>query len=275
MRPVEWVIVDDGSTDGTPALAERLASEHDWVAAISLSPAAVTAGPLADGRRTARDVTAFRAGVSSLRSASDVVVKVDADISFAPDYFERLLGEFAHDASLGIAGGLCLEERGGAWHPVHATGNHVRGAARAYRWSCLEELMPLEERLGWDAIDAEEAALRGWSSRTIPTLTFRHHRPVGARDRSRARAWADQGSLAHHLGYRPSYLVVRALFKATRDPAAVALLGGYVRAAVRREPRYRNPAVRASIRRRQLLRNLPRRAQEALGRRAPTPAREG
>src|SRR3954452_23683038 len=30
-RPVEWVIVDDGSTDATPAIAAAAARDHDWI----------------------------------------------------------------------------------------------------------------------------------------------------------------------------------------------------------------------------------------------------
>ena len=41
----------------------------------------------------------------------DVVVNVDADVSFEPDYFERLLDAFAADPALGIASGSVLRAR--------------------------------------------------------------------------------------------------------------------------------------------------------------------
>lgn len=267
-RPGEWVIVDDGSTDSTDAFAERLAADHPWIRLTRLD-AHDRREPLTDGRHRGRVVGAFRHGLESLTATPDVVVKLDADVTFDERYFTGLLEEFAADPALGLASGICLELCHGEWLPVHATGSHVRGASRAYRWKCLEDVSPLQERQGWDVIDSEEAMLKGWHARTLAELPFRHHRRVGERDRSRAQVWARQGALSHFLGYRPSYLIARAAFKSIRDPAAAALLAGYASAALRREPRYANQAVRDSIRRRQRLRRLPERAREALGRRAP------
>src|SRR5206468_1167567 len=99
-------------------------------------------------------------------------VKLDADVSFGHAFFERLMHEFAADRSLGIAGGMCFEQVGGRWLPQHVTRSHVRGATRAYRFDCLREILPLEERMGWDGIDELKAGVRGWSVRTIPDLPF-------------------------------------------------------------------------------------------------------
>jgi hypothetical protein len=52
------------------------------------------------------------------------------------------------------------------------------------------------------------------------------------------------------------------------SPAAFAMVPGYFSAAVRREPGFADPAVRKYIRDRQRLRELPKRAAEALGRRS-------
>lgn len=267
VKPARWIIVDDGSSDDTPAVAARIARDHAWASALP-SPGALTrTGPLGSGRRAGRDVIAFTAGIATLSEAPDVVVKVDADVSFEPDYFERLLGEFASDPALGIASGTCYEIENGSWQARHVTRVHVRGASRAYRWSCFTDVSPLEERLGWDGIDEIKANVRGWTTKTIPGLAFRHHRSVGERDGAR-RAWSAQGDTAHYMGYRVSYLVLRALHHARREPAALAMVGGYLRAALRRAPRCGDASVRAYLRRYQSPRELGLRLQEALGRRS-------
>jgi hypothetical protein len=212
-----------------------------------------------------RDVIAFTAGVTALAEAPDVVVKLDADVSFEPDFFARLLDAFEADPRLGIASGVCWELEAGEWRPVHVSRSHVRGATRAYRWRCYEEVGPLVQRLGWDGIDEVKAAIRGWTTGSIAGLPFLHHRAMGERDGSR-RAWATQGQTAHFLGYRFSYLMLRTLHRARSDHDALAMLGGYLGCALRREPRYDDLAVRAHLRGQQNLRQVPLRVREALGR---------
>lgn len=263
VAPAAWIVVDDGSVDGTPELLDELSDRHAWITAIA-APAA--GGELVDGRLTGRDVAAFTAGLAALPAAADVVLKLDADVALLPDFFERLLAEFQADDTLGIAGGACFELEDGVWRERLVTGDHVRGATRAYRWACLQDVLPLEPRLGWDGIDLVRAALAGWSARSIRTLPFFHYRAMGERDGA-TRARYDQGTTMHYMGYRPSYVVARAIFRLRDDRAALAMVAGYARAALSRQPRIADDAVRTHLRRGQRLRDLPRRAAEAHGHR--------
>jgi hypothetical protein len=214
-------------------------------------------------------VHAFELGadVATTRVSPDVVVKLDADLSFAPDYFERVLAAFAVEPELGITSGSCYERDGGGWRQRHVTSGHVWGASRAYRSACLAAVRPLEVDLCWDRVDEVKASLLGWTTRTLVDLPFRHYRREGEREGTRTRAWATTGEMGHYLGYRLLYVVLRALNYARRDVAALAMIAGYSRAALRRRPRYGDPAVRAHVREHQSLRHLPLRIQEAIGRR--------
>lgn len=258
--PLEWIVVDNGSTDETADVVARLAAGRPWVRFLEV-PGDEAARP------GAPVVRAFHSGLAALSSVPDVVVKLDADVSFDPDYFERLLTAFAADPRLGIAGGRCDELENGAWRERRVTAGHVRGAVRAYRWECLQDVLPLEEGMGWDGIDGLKANARGWTTEVVPGLAFRHHRAVGERDGARRARWVAQGRGSWAMGYRPGYLAIRTIFRARRDPAALAMLWGYAAAAARRQPRVADPAARAKLRRHQSLRSLPLRAREALGRR--------
>jgi biofilm PGA synthesis N-glycosyltransferase PgaC len=261
--PETWIVVDDGSVDATAEVIESLAEDYPW---ISLLRAPEQGGALVEGRLSGRDVVAFEAGITALPSRPDIVLKLDADVSVLPDFFDNLLASFEADPQLGIAGGACFELEGGGWRERWVTGDHVRGATRAYRWNCLREVQPLELRLGWDGIDEVKAALRGWHTQSIRSLPFFHHRSVGQRD-GRRRSFRDQGTAAHYMGYRFSYLAMRSLFQMTRHIAASSMITGYVRAAVARQPHLGDPDVVRYIRDRQRLRELPLRAAQALGRR--------
>jgi hypothetical protein len=121
--------------------------------------------------------------------------------------------------------------------------------------------------MGWDGIDGLKANARGWKTEVVAGLSFRHHRSVGERDGARQARWLAQGRGMWVMGYGPGYLVIRTLFRARRDPAALAMLWGYAIAGLRGDPRLADEAARAELRRRQSLRSLPLRAREALGRR--------
>jgi poly-beta-1,6-N-acetyl-D-glucosamine synthase len=254
--PTTWLIVDTGSTDATPELMSTLASELGFVRLTSSHQPHARGAPI---------VRAFHAGLATLETSPDVVIKLDADVSFGPEYCEGLLAAFESRPRLGLASGICTELRDGEWRPLFGTRHHVWGASRAYRWQCLQEVLPLEERQGWDEIDSIKAQIRGWEAETFVELAFRHHRAEGARDGSSHRRWSGQGDTAHYMGYRLSYLLVRALWRAREDPSALAMVSGYLKAALQHAPQCPDDAVRAHLRSEQSARRLPLRIRESLG----------
>ena len=255
-----WVIVDTGSTDGTIEVATRLSARFPWISMRTLQRnIGMTRG--------APIVRAFHEGLRAVPTNCAVVIKLDADVSLAPDHFEKLLLEFERDERLGIASGSCYEQDGrGGWIQRHGTGTGVWGAARAYRRDCLDAIGPLEERMGWDTVDLVAAEVRGWRTKGFD-VPFRHHRGEGARDASRFAHWRTQGGVAHFMGYRLTYLFLRAIFRAVRDPAAVGIVIGYFEARIGRRETVGDERVRNYIRTQQAWRRVPRRAGEVLRRR--------
>ncbi len=167
----------------------RIASraEHDWVRVLSL-PGASSAD------RGAPVVRALQAGIAALSAdPPEIVVKVDADISMDADYFECLLGRFDADASLGIASGSAFELQRGTWRQRYVTGTTVWGASRAYRWECLQELLPARGASGLGRarrVQGKRARLayggvRGPSVPPSPARRRARRYPLGGRARIR------------------------------------------------------------------------------------------
>lgn len=257
--PREWmIVVDAGSDDGTMEVAQEMAARHSWINVERFEPE--RNGSLVSGRREGRALDSFRLGVRKLNAEVDVVVKQDADTSFDRDYFKRLLERFSADPRLGIAGGACLELEGGHWKRRKVIASHPRGASRAYRADCLEHnVMGLDARMGWDGLDEIRAALAGYETRSFVDLHFRHHRVVGAREGSRFRHGTAQGRASWYMGYRPSYLFLRALYRWPEDRSAIGLVCGYLAAALRREPRCGDTAAIRYLRDQQRLSRVIRR----------------
>src|ERR1700681_259805 len=80
--PVKWVIVSDGSTDGTDEIVSKYAADHHWIELIRM--------PERTERHFAGKVHAFNAGrarVSDLAYA--VIGNLDADVSFEAEHFHH------------------------------------------------------------------------------------------------------------------------------------------------------------------------------------------
>jgi glycosyltransferase involved in cell wall biosynthesis len=258
VAPWRWVVVENGSADATPEVLKELGQQVPFLAVLTVDAA---------GRpvRGAHIVRAFESALSTLGRLPDVVVKVDADITFPTDHFEQLMARFAADKRLGIASGTCYEKVDGTWEERHVTGDHVWGAARAYRREVLPFVMPLEPRMGWDGIDQIKANLAGWYTATFKDLPFFHHRPEGARDGAAFRARVNQGRASYYMGYRPTYLLLRSSFALRRDRAALGLVWGYALEAASRRSRCQDPRVRQYIRSQQSVGQWRRRLREARG----------
>jgi glycosyltransferase involved in cell wall biosynthesis len=254
-RPTWWVIVDDGSDDGMDVIARGLADEHDW---ILVDATGEGAADLAKGRRRGRDLLAFRRGLEALPTPVDVFVKVDADTSFESEYFALLIDRFVEQPDLGIGGGSCYELVEGEWTRIKVSGSHPRGASRAYRWALREDVFALEPEMGWDGVDEVMAELRGYRTAGFADFGFRHHRKVGERD-GKLRAGTLLGRQAWYMGYRPSYLMLRAAYRARENAASIAMVWGYSWAAVSGAPQCPNPVVTQRVREGQRLRVVVRR----------------
>jgi poly-beta-1,6-N-acetyl-D-glucosamine synthase len=242
--PVCWVIVENGSTDRTAQIASDLAAEHPWIRLLQTN-----SGERYD--RTSPYMRAWHAGVDSLEGSADVVVKLDADVSFEPDFFAGILAAFAEDERLGIASGSCHELHDGSWREWILPGDAVWGPTRSYRRDCLDVVLPLDDSVGYAAIDVTRAQLAGYRVRTLRSLPFRHHRVEGTGEGSKWQAWLGEGEAAHYVGYRPLYVLGRCLYRLRKDWTAAALVIGYAAARLRGAPVLDEPAVRAALRERQ------------------------
>src|SRR3984893_10560977 len=93
VRPLKWIIVSDGSTDGTDELVRKYATHFPWIELVRM--------PERSERHFAGKVYAFNAGYARLKDLGyDVIGLVDADISFDEEYFSFLLGKLVGDPKL-------------------------------------------------------------------------------------------------------------------------------------------------------------------------------
>lgn len=224
VMPLHWVIVDDGSTDGTADVLSRH-GDKPWITVVRRA----NRGHRASGGGV---VEAFDAGMASLRDVPwEYLVKLDGDLSFDPDYFERCLQAFERDSQLGIGGGTVYSAEA-ARLTIDSRGDppfHVRGATKIYRRACWEQIAPLARAAGWDTIDEVKANHRGWKTRTFSDSKVVQHKPTGSAD-GRWRNWFKNGLANYMTGYHPLFMLAKCSKRAFRWPAFVesaALWAGF------------------------------------------------
>jgi poly-beta-1,6-N-acetyl-D-glucosamine synthase len=248
-RPDRWVLVDDGSGDGTLEALERRVGGLGWVTLLRREPGA---GPAGDRLAAAADARALNWALARVDwRAYSHIGKLDADVVLPPHFLATLLGEFATDPALGMAGGMVTERRRGAWRRVRQPATHAPPLARLYSRACFEACGGFRERLGWDTIDEVYARMRGFSTRRATAAPVRHLRAHGSAE-GRLRGCARHGACAWIAHYPSLFVLLRALkVGATFSPrgaSGLAFAGGYARAALGGVAQVEDPAFRRFVR---------------------------
>lgn len=240
--PERWVIVDDGSTDGTGALVEEYRRRHPWIELVRNPPRQNRSFA---GKAHAINVAAERVETSGLDF--DVVGNLDADVSFERDYMAFLLERFAGDPRLGIAGTPFTQDGNYDSSRDSFEGQHyVAGPCQLFRRKCFKDIggYVANPAGGVDWIAVMTARMKGWTVRAFPDKRFHHHRTLGTAERGQIAALFSYGQKDYYLGGSPVWQLFRGCYQMTKRPFAVgglALLAGYAWAAVTREPRVVSP----------------------------------
>jgi biofilm PGA synthesis N-glycosyltransferase PgaC len=218
VRPLKWVIVSDGSTDGTDDLVTRYAADHPWIELVRM--------PERRERHFAGKVLAFNAGRERVAGLDyEVIANLDGDVSFDPDYFDFLLRKFVENPRLGVAGTPFRE--GSFQYDFRFTSiEHVSGQVQVFRRQCFEDIGGYIPRKigGVDLVAVTTARMKGWQTRTFLEKPYEHHRRMGT---ATAKVWTAPfkvGRTDYVLGSHPIWQFVRCIYQTVRPP--ILLAGG-------------------------------------------------
>ncbi|TMH09454.1 MAG: glycosyltransferase family 2 protein [Betaproteobacteria bacterium] len=267
VRPAKWVIVDDGSTDESPAILAEYAAKHDWIQIVTRKDRGIRAvGPGV--------IEAFYAGYDSIDPNDyEYVCKLDLDLILPPRYFEELMSRMEADPRIATCSGKSY---------IHLDGEFETsiGATKFYRRACFQALGGFVREVMWDGIDVHSCRMMGWQacSWDVPDLRFTHLRPQGTSHKGWVTGRMRHGFGQYYMGTSPVYMLANAVNRFSEKPyvlAGLAMLWGYVWSALQRKPRYDNPEFRRFLRHwqwRALLVGKQRAVDEVLGERGSVTA---
>ncbi len=229
--PKQVVVVNDNSTDDTQQIIDEYVVKHPWISSIYNS----SENKHLPGSKVIR---AFEKGFETLNNPFDVIIKLDADLILPNNYFERIVDVFKSDAKIGMAGGFAYIEKNGEWILENLTDkDHIRGAFKAYRKECFEQIGGLKPAMGWDTVDELLCKYYHWKVVTLPDLKVKHLKPTGATYDQSARY--KQGEAFYTLGYGFLIITIAGLKLALRKGKPLLFidyLKGYFKAKQAKTP---------------------------------------
>jgi len=221
--PIRWVIVSDGSTDGTDEIIQSYCARYDFIQYLRLDQG--------NNRGVVSKVNALNLAYESLNHLKyDFLGNLDADVSFDQKYVETLLQKFQLSPTLGIAGGLVYEKYKEEFKcRISNSVTSVAHAAQLLRRKCYEDIGGyVALKYGGEDWYAEvNARMLGWRVEAFPDLMVKHHRPTGAADwvlRHRFR----EGRMDFSVGSHPVFEFLKC---ARRIPESPIVVGSFTRLA--------------------------------------------
>jgi poly-beta-1,6-N-acetyl-D-glucosamine synthase len=231
VRPVKWVIVSDGSTDGTDDVIKKYASEYKWIELVRM--------PERQERHFAGKVHAFNAGYARVKGMQfDIIGSLDGDISFENEYFSFLLNKFAENPQLGVAG-TPFREGTVQYNYRFSRKEHVSGACQLFRRECFESIggyVPLKAG-AIDLTAVVTARMKGWKTETFTDKICAHHRRMGTAKTHILIATFKSGYGDYPMGVHPFWQLFRSIYQMSRRPVILGgatLMAGYLWAMLTR-----------------------------------------
>jgi poly-beta-1,6-N-acetyl-D-glucosamine synthase len=250
--PLKWVIVSDGSTDGTDDVVRTAAARHEWIELVTL--------PQRADRHFAGKVAAFEAGRARLAGLNyQAIGNLDADVSFDADYFAFLLHKLAEDPALGLVGTPYQDPLSRSTDYRFASIEHVTGPCQLFRRECFEQIggyMPVK-RGAVDRIADIAARMHGWKTRRFHDKVYLHYRHTGTAQQSVLMSKFRDGAKVYSVGSSPLWELFRTVYQMTKKPFVIGSLmeaAGYVGAYIRREERPVSPELIEFCRHEEMLR---------------------
>lgn len=241
IRPDLWIIVDDGSTDGTSVILEKLVTENDWIKSLRLCQKPRDLGiHVAHVYRMGFDHAISECAEKQIEY--EYVGCVDGDIVLDHNYFEDLIAEFGKNSNLGICSGHIgnIIEGKVVWSNFNE--DLPSGGARLWNRKCFEETGGYLLTCSPDSVSNVKAKLKGWDTRLFEQVKAMSTRPYAGAE-GQFKGFKKLGSNNYFIGYTPIHALlkgIKLLYSRNgyfKSGVGIAYISGYFVNYLRKNPR--------------------------------------
>lgn len=244
VKPVIWVIVDDGSTDDTPNIIEDAMKTYDWIRSIQLDSTVRDLGPhLAGVMKKGFDYAISYCNGCGVKYG--YLGNLDGDLTLPPTFYENLMREFEKDSELGVASGGTRHIIGNRIVHAKVSVNEPSGGHMLIRRECFEECGEISLSYATDSVIKAKARIRGWKTRRFEDNVATEIRDVNAAE-GYWKGFVHKGESSYYLTHNPLHVIARVVMYSFRRPyyVGIAYLKGYLGSIIRRRERINDPEIR-------------------------------
>jgi len=230
--PQKWVIVNDGSTDGTDEIIKQYEARYNFITSLRLERADIGTYY---SHRTRVVLTGYKQ-IEKLKF--DFLGVLDADISLEPTYYEHILTEFDRNPKLGLASGIYVNKVKGQIRKVLRDSDEIStsGALQMFRRECYEAIggyIPLKYG-GDDSLAGIMARMDGWETKHFPQYQAIQCRATGTSKGTHLLvAKCRDGLVDYTLGTHPLFALAKSFRRVFMEKpfllGSIARLSGFLR----------------------------------------------
>lgn len=245
IKPLLWVIVDDGSIDDTQTILMRAIKEYNWIHVIRLNE-----GKRDLGFHYAKIVQlGFDEGIKICKQRKyeiDFFGVVDADIILEGIFFEIFLKEFEKDDTLGIVSGSTKHIIGSRIYHAKGNVNEPSGGHMLIRKMCFEECggFPLVTYVP-DSVLRAKARLREWKTKRIIENIAIEIRDVNSAE-GYWKGYFNKGKSYYYLNFNPIQVFVKIINYSFKNPyyLGIAYFIGYFSSFIKKEKKIEDSKIK-------------------------------
>jgi glycosyltransferase involved in cell wall biosynthesis len=244
IRPVLWVIVDDGSIDKTPQIINDILTQNAWVSSLRLESGKRDVGKHVYGVYNAG--FKFAKEYCALNNINySYIGNIDADMVLRENnYFQEIIAAFESNNKIGIMSSTIYYMHNDKLVRENNRDNLPMGSPRIWSKKCFDETGGYPYSYSADSVSNVIAKKKGWDLLILDTIAAIQSR----RTSSAGGLWNGfiiNGKSAYYRNYSTLFVILKSIKLCFVNPYYIGLayFYGFFISTVRREEKFENQEV--------------------------------